>query len=384
MNVYFDNAATTRISDTVAAKMTDIMLHHYANPASASVIGFQSEKIITEARRTLANFINAKEEEIYFTSGGSEGDNWAIRGTAKGYHRSGKHIITTSIEHPAVTQTCRSLEQDGYEITYLSVDAHGHISLNELKSAIREDTILVSIICINNETGTVQQIEKIGKTVKEQNPKTLFHTDAVQGFGKIHIDVQKSKIDLLTASAHKIHGPKGVGFLYMKNGLKVKPLITGGEQQRNMRAGTENTAGSAALALAAKEAYEHFEENTAKVSSIKSYLAEHILSEIEDTSLNGDLLDSASPYVLNISFKNIRSEVLLHTLEERGICVSAGSACNSKNKHLSPVLTAMGIEESLITGAIRFSFSKYNTLEEAEYCMKVLREVVPFLRKYNR
>ena len=357
MKVYFDNAATTIVSECVAEKMKDVMINNYGNPAAMYIMGLDAEKEIISAQKTIAAAIGCNYDEIYFTSGGSEGDNIAIFGTAKGYSRSGKHIITTKIEHPAVAVPFKNLEKEGFEAEYINVDNKGYIDINQLENAIRPDTILVSIILINNETGTIQDIEKIGTLIKQKNPNTLFHVDAVQAFGKYKINVRKAKIDMLTASGHKFHCPKGLGIQYIKNGLKVKPLIFGGEQQRGMRAGTENPAGAAALACGTADAYNNLEANEKKVMEIKKYLAEGILENIEDTYINGECIEKASPYVLNISFGNVRSEVLLHALEDKGIYVSSGSACNSKNKHLSGVLKAMGIDEKLIGGAISFDFS---------------------------
>lgn len=381
--IYFDNAATTRALPEVAEKMTYMLCENFGNPASVSVMGLEVEKEIRKAANILANGIRAKEEEIFFTSGGTEGDNWAIYGTAEGYARAGKHLITTKIEHPAVTNPMKALEEKGYDVTWLSVDCKGHISMEELANAIRPDTILVSIILVNNETGTIQNAEEIGKLVKQKNPNTLFHIDAVQAFGKYPIDVQKMKVDLLTMSGHKIHGPKGVGMLYMRKGLKVRPLLLGGGQQKGQRAGTENGAGVAALGVAADMAFRGLQENIAHVKEVKKTLLDGIL-EMPDTQLNGDDLDAASPYVLNVTFKGVRSEVLLHSLESKGIFVSAGSACDSRKKIGSPVLTAMGLPFEEIEGAVRFSFCRYNTVEEAKECLQVLKETVPFLRRMNR
>lgn len=381
--IYFDNAATTRALPEVAEKMTYMLCENFGNPASVSVMGLEVEKEIRKAANILANGIRAKEEEIFFTSGGTEGDNWAIYGTAEGYARAGKHLITTKIEHPAVTNPMKALQEKGYDVTFLSVDKKGHISLEELENAIRPDTILVSVILVNNETGTIQDAEAIGKLVKEKNPNTLFHVDAVQAFGKYPIDVQKMKVDLLTMSGHKIHGPKGVGMLYMRKGLKVRPLLLGGGQQKGQRAGTENGAGVAALGVAADMAFRGMQENLAHIKEVKKTLLDGIL-EMPDTQLNGDDLDTASPYVLNVTFKGVRSEVLLHSLESKGIFVSAGSACDSRKKIGSPVLTAMGLPFEEIEGAVRFSFCRYNTVEEAKECLQVLKETVPFLRRMNR
>lgn len=381
--IYFDNAATTRALPEVVEKMTYMLCENFGNPASVSVMGLEVEKEIRKAANILANGIGAKEEEIFFTSGGTEGDNWAIYGTTEGYVRAGKHLITTKIEHPAVTSPMKALEEKGYDVTWLSVDCKGHISMEELADAIRADTILVSIILVNNETGTIQNAEEIGKLVKQKNPDTLFHIDAVQAFGKYPIDVQKMKVDLLTMSGHKIHGPKGVGMLYMRKGLKVRPLLLGGGQQKGQRAGTENGAGVAALGVAADIAFRGLQENIVHVKEVKKTLLDGIL-EMPDTQLNGDDLDTASPYVLNVTFKGVRSEVLLHSLESKGIFVSAGSACDSRKKNGSHVLTAMGLPFEEIEGAVRFSFCRYNTVEEAKECLQVLKEIVPFLRRMNR
>lgn len=382
--IYFDNAATTRASEQVAEKMTEMLCHNFGNPASVNKLGLQVEKEIKKTTEILSRGIHCKTNEIYYTSGGTEGDNWAIFGTAEGYQRQGKHLITTKIEHPAVKKPMETLEQKGYDITWLSVDKRGKIDLEELKQSIRKDTILVSIILINNETGVIQDVEKIGKIIKQQNENTLFHVDAVQAFGKYAIDVEKMNIDLLTMSAHKINGPKGVGMLYKRQGLKVKPYILGGGQQQGQRSGTENGAGVAGLGVAADICFQNMKKNQQTIFDVKRTLAEGILNDIADVQINGDTLEQSSPYVLNITFKGLKSEVLLHALESKNIFVSAGSACDSKKKVGSPVLTAMGLPFNEIEGAVRFSFCQYNTVEEAQECVKQLKEIVPFLRKYNR
>ena len=363
--------------------MAHMLCEEYGNPASVSAMGLAVEKEIKKAAESIARGIHCNPDEVFFTSGGTEGDNWAIYGTAEGYQRQGRHFITTNIEHPAVKNPMKKLEEEGAEVTWLGVDRQGHISLAELEAAIRPDTVLVSVILVNNETGTVQDAAAIGKLIKEKNPQTLFHLDAVQAFGKYPIDVEKMKADLLTMSGHKIHGPKGTGMLYMRRGLKVKPLMLGGGQQKGQRPGTENGPGAAALGVAAEKAFSSLKESIEAVREVKRILLEGILA-MPDTQLNGDGLDTASPYVLNVTFKGLRSEVLLHALESRGIVVSAGSACDSKKKVGSPVLTAMGLPFAEIEGAVRFSFCRHNTPEEARECLKVLEELVPFLRKYNR
>ena len=382
--IYFDNAATTRALDEVADKVKYMLLENFGNPSSQNMAGVNAENEVIKARKIIAASINAEPDEIYFTSGGTESDNWAIFGTAKGYIRSGKHMITTAIEHPAVLQPMRELEKNGWDITILGVDEKGYINIDELKAAIREDTVLVSTILINNETGTIQNAEEISKAIKSVNPHTLYHVDAVQAYGKYPINVKKMGIDMISVSGHKVHGPKGVGFFYMKKGLKVKPIIFGGGHERGMRSGTENTPSIVGLAEAVKIDMAEMDTAVEHVKLVKKTLAEGILNSIPMTYINGPSIEEGSPYVLNIGFEGLRSEVLLHSLEEKEIYVSAGSACNSKKKGASTVLSALGIDEKRIEGAIRFSFCRYNTVEEAEQCIEILKEKAAFLRKYMR
>ena len=382
--IYFDNAATTRALDEVADKVKYMLLENFGNPSSQNMAGVNAENEVIKARKIIAASINAEPDEIYFTSGGTESDNWAIFGTAKGYIRSGKHMITTAIEHPAVLQPMRELEKNGCDITILGVDEKGYINIDELKAAIREDTVLVSTILINNETGTIQNAEEISKAIKSVNPHTLYHVDAVQAYGKYPINVKKMGIDMLSVSGHKVHGPKGVGFFYMKKGLKVKPIIFGGGHERGQRSGTENTPSIVGLAEAVKIDMAEMDKAVEHVKLVKKTLAEGILNSIPMTYINGPSIEEGSPYVLNIGFEGLRSEVLLHSLEEKEIYVSAGSACNSKKKGASTVLSALGIDEKRIEGAIRFSFCRYNTVEEAEQCIEILKEKAAFLRKYMR
>ena len=382
--IYFDNAATTRAADEVAERVRYMLLENFGNPSAQSMMGVRAENELNDARKIMAKSINALPEEIYFTSGGTEDDNWAIFGTAEGYKRSGKHMITTSIEHPAVSEPMERLRQKGWEITVLDVDKNGYIDLDALRDSIRDDTVLVSTILINNEVGTIQDASAVGKLIKEKNPKTLFHADAVQAFGKYPIDVRKMNIDMLSMSGHKIHGPKGVGFFYMKKGLKVRPIIYGGGQERGQRSATENTPGIVGLAKAVELAMENMDASHEKVMEVKRTLAEGILRDIPKTHINGPSIEEASPYVLNVSFNGLRSEVLLHALEEKEIYVSAGSACSSKKKGGSHVLRSLGLSEERIEGAIRFSFCRYNTVDEAAACLEILKEKTAFLRKYMR
>ena len=382
--IYFDNAATTRAADEVAERVRYMLLENFGNPSAQSMMGVRAENELNDARKIMAKSINALPEEIYFTSGGTEDDNWAIFGTAEGYKRSGKHIITTSIEHPAVSEPMERLRQKGWEVTVLDVDKNGYIDLDALRDSIRDDTVLVSIILVNNEVGTIQDASAVGKLIKEKNPNTLFHADAVQAFGKYPIDVRKMNIDMLSMSGHKIHGPKGVGFFYMKKGLKVRPIIYGGGQERGQRSATENTPGIVGLAKAVELAMENMDASHEKVMEVKRTLAEGILRDIPKTHINGPSIEEASPYVLNVSFNGLRSEVLLHALEEKEVYVSAGSACSSKKKGGSHVLRSLGLSEERIEGAIRFSFCRYNTVDEAAACLEILKEKTAFLRKYMR
>lgn len=381
MEIYLDNAATTQTSEEAAKKALYIMTQCYGNPSSMHKFGFEAEKEISNCAQIISNSINSSTDEIYFTSGGTESNNIAIFGTALGYYRSGKHIVTTKIEHPAVLQPFKFLEQRGFEVTYLDVNSDGMVDNVELKNSVREDTILVSIMHVNNEMGALQDIESIGKIIKKSNPNTLFHVDAVQSFGKYNISVNKYNIDIMSMSGHKLHSPKGVGAVYIKKNLKVKPIIYGGGQQKNMRSGTENVSGIAAFAVATERAYQNMDSNYLHVKNLKHKLAYGILNQIDGTSMNGNFKNS-SPYILNISFEGIKSEVLLHSLEIRGISVSSGSACSSNRKQLSSTLQAIGTEN--IEGAIRFSFSNYNTDEQIEFCINSLKEEIYKLRRFKR
>lgn len=383
MEVYFDNAASTKPLDSVIDCMVKSMKEEYANPASMSILGLEGEKKIIQAKKTIAEKIGTDFQEIYFTSGGTEGNNWAIRGVAEAYSRSGKHIVTTKIEHPAILEPMRYLEKKGFQITYLNVNREGMIYLEQLQEAIKKDTILVSIMTVNNETGAIQPMEEIGKCIKEKNPQTLFHTDAVQAAGKMEITAKKWRLDMMTASGHKFHAPKGMGFLYLKKELKVLPFLLGGGQQNGMRSGTENPAGAAALALAFSESMKNWQSSWEKTFAVKKEFFNQIQEQIPNVMINGSLKQD-SPYILNLSFSGVRSEVLLHALEEKGIYVSSGSACSSRKKKVSSVLEAMGLKPEEIQGSIRFSFSRFSTIEEAEYCTAVLKQVIPVLRKYHR
>lgn len=388
MEVYLDNSATTRVLPQVAELMTKIMCEDYGNPSSLHMKGVQAEQYLRYARETFAKLLKVSEKEILFTSGGTESDNMALIGAAFANRRRGEHLITTQVEHPAVLQTMRYLESAGFRATYLPVDGSGRISLEDLRKAISRDTILVSIMHTNNEVGSLQPIEEAGALIKRMNPDTLFHVDAVQGFGKAKIHPRKQGIDLLSASGHKIHGPKGAGILYVRDKVKLQPLIHGGGQQMNLRSGTDNVPGAAGMAKAAELLYAHYEEDMERLYQCKRHFIEG-LREMEGIRINGMLPEShdvtgTAPHIVSVSFYGVRSEVLLHALEEQGIYVSAGSACSARKPQPSVTLRAMGVEQWALESTVRFSFSVYTTLEEIDYTLQVLYDKIPMLRKYTR
>jgi cysteine desulfurase len=383
MEVYLDNSATTRCFDEVAQLMHKIMCEDYGNPSSMHHKGVEAEKYLRYAKETLAKILKVNEKEILFTSGGTESDNMALIGAAMANHRRGRHLITTKIEHPAILQTMVYLENQGFEITYLSVDHQGRISLQELEQAVREDTILVSIMHTNNEIGSLEPIAEAGEIIKRRNPQTLFHVDAVQGFGKCRIYPNKMQIDMLSVSGHKIHGPKGIGFLYIREGSKVSPILYGGGQQKGMRSGTENVPGIAGLAKAAELVYANLDKDVDRMYSLREMLIEGI-SGIEDVRINGCPGREGAAHIVSLSVRGVRSEVLLHALEERGIYVSAGSACSSNKPQTSATLKAIGVEKDLLDSTIRFSISVFTTAEEIQYTIQALNEIIPMLRKYTR
>jgi cysteine desulfurase len=384
MEVYLDNSATTKCLPEVAALMTHIMCEDYGNPSSMHKKGVESEKYIRHAKEIIAKSIKVQEKEILFTSGGTESDNIALIGGAMANGRAGRHIITTRIEHPAVLQTCAYLEEQGFEVTYLPVDNKGVINLHDLEKSMRRDTIIVSIMHTNNEIGAVQPIEEAGALIKRMNPNTLFHVDAVQGFGKYRIYPKRMNIDLLSVSAHKIHGPKGVGFLYINEKAKVRPIIYGGGQQKGMRSGTENVPGIAGMAKAVEEIYEDFEAKTEYLYAIKEKFVKGV-TQIEGIKLNGPFMGSeGAPHVVSVSIQGIKSEVMLHALEDKGIYVSAGSACASNKPTISATLKAIGVEKQYLDSTLRFSFSLFTTAEEIDYTVNCMKEIIPMLRRYTR
>lgn len=383
MEVYLDNSATTRALPGVAALMTKIMCEDYGNPSSMHRKGVESERYIRYAKETIARTLKVQEKEILFTSGGTESDNIAVIGTAFANCRAGNHIITTRIEHPAVLQTCAYLEQQGFQVTYLPVDSNGVIRLEDLERAMTRQTILVSIMHTNNEIGSLQPIAEAGALIKRMNPNTVFHVDAVQGFGKFRIYPKKMNVDFLSVSAHKIHGPKGVGFLYMNEKVKVKPIIFGGGQQRGMRSGTENVPGIAGMALAIEEIYKDFDEKIEYLYEIKDRFIKG-LEGIEGIKVNGLTGRDSAPHVVSVSIAGIRSEVMLHSLEDKGIYVSAGSACSSNKPSTSATLKAIGVEKQYLDSTLRFSFSMLTTEEEIDYTLQQMYDMIPMLRRYTR
>ncbi len=383
MEVYLDNSATTRCLPEVAALMTRIMCEEYGNPSSLHKKGVESEKYVRYAKEVIAKCMKVQEKEILFTSGGTESDNIALIGGAYANCRAGRHIITTRIEHPAVLQTCAYLEEQGFAITYLPVNAKGVISLSDLERAMTPNTILVSIMHTNNEVGAVQPIEQAGELIKRMNPNTLFHVDAVQGFGKYRIYPKRMHVDLLSASAHKIHGPKGVGFLYINERAKVRPIIFGGGQQKGMRSGTENVPGIAGMARAIEEIFSDFDEKIEYLYSLKQRFVKGV-SALDGIRLNGPVGRDGAPHVVSVSIQGVRSEVMLHALEDRGIYVSAGSACSSNKPSTSATLKAIGVEKQYLDATLRFSFSLYTTESEIDYTVKCLGELLPMLRRYTR
>jgi cysteine desulfurase len=376
VEVYLDNSATTRPYDEVIEAVADTMKNYFGNPSSAHKLGMRAEQRLNESRDIIAKTLSCTRDEIIFTSGGSESNNFLI----KGFVKEGGHLVTSKIEHPSVINTCRELESAGVRVTYLEVNEHGRIDLEQLKSSITSDTMLITLMHVNNEIGTVEDIETIGNIIKERSNRAKFHVDAVQSYGKFKIDVKKAKIDLLSASGHKIHGPRGIGFSYIRKGLVPKALIAGGGQEKNFRSGTENLPGIVGFAKAADIMHKNIEQNFNRVMKVKSYFADK-LSLLTKVRINSALSSDFSPYVLNVSFTGVRAEVLLHALEDKEIYVSTGSACHSKDTRDSHVLKSIGLKDEEIKGTIRFSFNEDNTIEEINYVMEQLEKSLKFLRR---
>lgn len=382
MEAYFDNSATTKVLDCVKDAVVDAMCVNYGNAAAKHRKGVEAENLIREAKKAIADTLKVQEKEILFTSGGTESNNTALIGTALANRRAGKHLITTGVEHPSIYNTMSFLEEMGFEVTYLPVDHLGHISLEDLEKAIREDTILVSVMYVNNEVGVVEPIEAISQCIKKKNPKTLFHVDAIQAYGKYKIRPKKQGIDLLSVSGHKIHAPKGVGFLYIRDGVKIRPILFGGGQQKGMRSGTENVPGCVGLGVAAREAYKDFDARIEKLYTLREHLIAG-LKPLGGVTINGSEDRTNAPQIVSASFEGVRSEVLLHALEDKGVYVSSGSACSSNHPGISGTLKGIGVKKELLDSTIRFSLGDLNTEEEVDYAIGVLGELLPVLRRYQ-
>ncbi|NTW72528.1 MAG: cysteine desulfurase [Eubacteriaceae bacterium] len=380
--IYLDNSSTTRVADNVVQEMNKFHSEHYGNPSSLHRMGVAAEKSVNKSREIIAGLLSVESECIFFNSGGTEGNNTVIRSVAHKYKRRGNGIILTKIEHPSVLEVCKALEIEGFEIFYLDVDVNGFIDMEQLGSVLNEHTILASIMKVNNETGVIQDLKSIKRLIRSKAPDCILHSDCVQAFGKTDLRPKDEGIDILTLSSHKIHGPKGVGAVYIRKGLKIDPLIIGGGQERNMRSGTENVPGIAGFACAA--------DNFDLASDVKYFkeLKEHFMKVIDDgvvdCKLNSGWDEKYVPNIINISFKDIKSEVLLHTLENYGIFVSTGSACTSKKKKNSHVLEAIRVPSAYIEGSIRISFSRYNTLEQVERSAEIIKCEVAKIMKYTR
>jgi cysteine desulfurase len=375
--IYMDNAATTKTRPEVVEAMLPYFTEMYGNPSSIYDLASKSKKAVDESRQVIADALNTRIEDIYFTGSGSEADNWAIKGTAEAYKTKGNHIITSKIEHHAVLHTCEYLEKNGFEVTYIDVDENGFVKLDEIKKAIRPTTILISIMFANNEVGTIQPIKEIAKIAKEHN--IIFHTDAVQAFGQLSIDVEELGIDMLSASAHKLNGPKGIGFLYIRKGLKLKSYLHGGAQERRRRAGTENVPGIVGFAKAVDIAVKTMEERTNREKELRDYLISRVLKEIPYSRLNGHRTERL-PNNANFSFQFIEGESLLIMLDMKGIAGSSGSACTSGSLDPSHVLLAIGLPHEIAHGSLRLSLSEENTEEEIDYVVENLKEIVAKLR----
>lgn len=379
MEAYFDNAATTYVLPEVAALMTRIMMEDYGNPSSKHKKGMQAEAYIKEATERLAAALKAEPKHIIFTSGGTESNNMALIGAAMANRRAGMHIISTPIEHASVYNPLLYLEKQGFELTILDVDERGIVKPEAIEKAMREDTILVSVMAVNNEIGAVEPVEALGRLIHEVNPGALFHVDGIQSFGKLNIYPGRMGIDLYSVSGHKFHAAKGIGALYANPRAKLHPLILGGGQQRDMRSGTENVPGIAGLGLAAKRAYENLDENTKHLRRIKERLIRKMCELPGVTDNSGD-----APHIASLSFRGIKSEVLLHALEDKGIYVSSGSACASNHPGISGVLKAIGLEAELLDSTLRFSFAENNTADQVDYAVQTVGELLPVLRRFVR
>ena len=383
MEVYFDNAATTKVSGSVIDLMVRTMQEDYGNPSSRHRKGMEAEAYVRTAAEQIAATMKVSPKNLIFTSGGAESNNMALIGTALSRQRMGRHIITTGIEHASVYEPLGFLESQGFEVSALSVDRQGHVDPEELRSLIRPDTILVSVMLINNEIGAIEPAEELSRIIHEKNPDTWFHADAIQAYGKMRIYPKRMGIDLLSVSGHKIHGPKGIGFLYVGDGIRLRPILYGGGQQGGMRSGTINVPGIAGLGLAAEEAYRTFDQRIEAMTAVKDHLIDRV-SGIEGVTVNSEKGSLGAPHIVSLSIAGVRAEVLLHTLEEKGIYVSSGSACSSHHPGISGTLKGIGLKEDLLDSTIRISLNEENTKEEADYFAEQLQDCLPLLRRFTR
>ena len=378
--IYLDNAATTRVFPEVREIMDELMEIEYGNPSSMHHKGFKAEQYLNEAKSVLARSLGVEQKEIFFTCGGTEANNLALTGAALAGRRTRRHIIASCIEHASVYNTLSFLEDEGFEVTWIPVDSRGIVDLHVLKEALRPDTLLVSVMAVNNEIGAVEPVEDIGRIVKAFDPGILFHTDCIQAYGKMVLRPGRWKADMLSVSGHKIHGPKGIGFLYIKTGTKIKPLIWGGNQQKGIRSGTENMPGIAGLGRAADLIYTDHEDKIRKIGELKAHFIQRVTNEIPETFDHS----GEAPHISSISFPGVRSEVLLHALEDRGIYVSAGSACSSNKPEVSGTLKGIGLKKDQYESTLRFSFSVCNTMEEVDETVEALKDLLPMLRRFKR
>ena len=382
MQAYLDNSATTKCAPEVVDVCVKVMQEDYGNPSSKHMKGVEAEKYIKDAKEIIAKTLKCQEKEILFTSGGTESNNMAVIGTAMANKRKGNHVIVSLVEHSSVKEPFNFLEEQGFRVTYLKVDSKGVVDLEELKRELDDETILVSVMYTNNEIGTVEPIEEIGHIVKSYNPDIVFHVDAIQAYGKFKIIPKKLGIDLLSVSGHKIHGPKGSGFLYIKDKTRIKPIIYGGGQQKGMRSGTENVPGCVGLGVAAREAYKDFDARIEKLYTLREHLIAG-LKPLGGVTINGSEDRTNAPQIVSASFEGVRSEVLLHALEDKGVYVSSGSACSSNHPGISGTLKGIGVKKELLDSTIRFSLGDLNTEEEVDYAIGVLGELLPVLRRYQ-
>ena len=383
MECYFDNSATTVCSDAAAERMQQVLLTDFGNPSSLHGKGMQAENYVKESREIIAKTLKCEPKEIIFTSGGSESNNLAIFGSVRANKRGGKHIITTAVEHAAVYMPFKELEKQGYDVTFLPTDETGVIRLEDLENALTDDTVLVAMMHVNNEIGSIMPIAEAGKMIHEKCPNALFFVDAIQSYGKVSVIPKKMGIDMLSVSGHKIHGPKGSGFLYKRDKVKLDPIIFGGGQEYGYRSGTENVPAIAGLGLAVQEMFADFDGHRKHLLELKDHLAEK-LSDIDAVSFNSGLDENSAPQILSVSVDGVRAEVLLHALEDKEIYVSAGSACSSNRPSISRTLKSIGLKDSLLESTVRFSFSIYNTMEQVDYASDVMHELIPVLLKYRR